>query len=78
MRKKVLTTIIAFSTTTQAMAMEKKAAESGFKGRLIPVPREITAGCGLAWKCAGQTEETAESFLQEKMLAYNGIYRVLA
>ncbi|MDO4556829.1 MAG: DUF3343 domain-containing protein, partial [Lachnospiraceae bacterium] len=26
--------------------MEKKCAEYSIPGRLIPVPREITAGCG--------------------------------
>ena len=50
MLEKKLTLIITFATTTQAMAMEKFCAEQGLPGRLIPVPRQITAGCGLAWK----------------------------
>lgn len=44
--------VLTFSTTTQAMAMEKRCGENKIPGRLIPVPREITAGCGLAWKMA--------------------------
>ena len=32
--------------------MEKACKEAGAPGRLIPVPREISAGCGLSW-CAG-------------------------
>ena len=50
MLKKKPTLIITFATTTQAMAMEKFCAQQNLPGRLIPVPREITAGCGLSWK----------------------------
>ena len=51
MIKKELKLIITFHTTTEAMAMEKACKESGAEGRIIPVPRSISAGCGLAW-CA--------------------------
>ena len=63
MRKKVITTVVTFSTTTAAMKMEKTAKEAKFPGRLIPVPSEISAQCGLAWKCVEQSEEEAEIFL---------------
>lgn len=58
MLKKKPTLILTFDTTTQAMATEKFCAEHGFPGRLIPVPREITAGCGLSWKA--RPEEKAQ------------------
>lgn len=50
MREKKPTLIVTFDTTTAAMALEKFCMERRLPGRLIPVPREITAGCGLAWK----------------------------
>ena len=50
MREKNLTVIITFVSTTQAMAMESRGKKTGFEGRIIPVPREISASCGLAWK----------------------------
>ena len=77
MRKKEITTVVTFPTTTAAMKMEKTAGESAFAGRLIPIPSEISAECGLAWKCREQSEEETESFLQEKDLTWSGIYRVL-
>lgn len=52
MRKKELKLVITFHTTTDAMAMEKACKQADAPGRLIPVPREISAGCGLAW-CVG-------------------------
>jgi hypothetical protein len=51
MRKKELKLVVTFHTTADAMAMEKACKEHGVPGRIIPVPRAISAGCGLAW-CA--------------------------
>ena len=48
MKEKVLTTVVTFETTTQAIAMERECKKNKFTGRLIPVPREISASCGLA------------------------------
>ena len=60
------------------MKMEKTARESEFPGRLDPESRsEISAQCGLAWKCVEQSEEETEKFLKKKELAWDGIYRVL-
>ena len=49
MRKKELKIVVTFHTTADAMAMEKICKEKGIPGRLIPVPRILSAGCGLAW-----------------------------
>lgn len=49
MRKKECRNVITFETTTEAMAFEASARQKGIEGRLIPVPREITAGCGLSF-----------------------------
>ena len=57
MLKKKPTLIITFANTTQAMAMETFCAKQGLPGRLIPVPREITAGCGLSWKAQPQDKD---------------------
>ena len=56
MREKKDTLIVTFAETAQAMAAEKFCMENGLPGRIIPVPRAITAGCGLAWKAAPQDE----------------------
>ena len=83
MRRKVITTVVTFSTTTAAMKMEKTARESEFQGRLIPIPSEISAQCGLAWKCVEQSEEETEDFLEKKgtglgwHLPCSGIKRIL-
>lgn len=55
MRKKELKLVVTFHTTADAMAMEKACKEHNVPGRIIPVPRAISAGCGLAW-CAELNE----------------------
>ena len=51
MRKKELKLVVTFHTTADAMAMEKACKQYDVPGRIIPVPRAISAGCGLSW-CA--------------------------
>ncbi len=41
--------VITFDTTTAAMACEELCKAEGLPGRMIPVPCQISAGCGLAW-----------------------------
>ena len=50
--------VVTFHTTADAMAMEKACKEKQVPGRLIPVPRAICAGCGLAW-CTGLEDRKA-------------------
>ena len=50
MRKKKPYQILTFHTTSAAMAMELYCKEHAISGRLIPIPRELSAGCGLAWR----------------------------
>ncbi len=63
MREKKNWMILTFSTTTEAMKMEDVAARGHIPGRLIPTPREITAGCGLAWKMSKDEYEDHENKL---------------
>ena len=57
LREKKPALIVTFASTTQAMAVEKFCLQQGLPGRIIPVPREITAGCGLAWKAAPEDKD---------------------
>ena len=50
MRAKRPYIVLSFGSTVAAMAWEKHCAERTIPGRLIPLPRELSAGCGLAWR----------------------------
>lgn len=76
MRKKTKQLVITFSTTTAAMAMEKRAQEMGIFGRLIPLPSEILAGCGLSWKTKPEEKEKILVFLEEEKLKWEAMYEL--
>lgn len=57
MRQKKLALVVTFAATADAMAMERYCLEHQLPGRLIPIPREIHAGCGLAWKTLPEEKE---------------------
>ncbi len=46
------------------MAMEKACKERGVPGRLIPVPRVISAGCGLSWCAEIAEKENIKAMMQ--------------
>ena len=70
MLKKKLSLILTFATTTQAMAVEVFCHRQGLPGRLIPVPREITAGCGLSWKARPEEKEMLLAALEKEGLVW--------
>ena len=76
MRKKTKQLVITFSTTTAAMAMEKRAQEMGIFGRLIPLPSEISAWCGLSWKTKPEEKEKILVFLEEEKLKWEAMYEL--
>jgi len=66
MRKKELKLVVTFHTTADAMAMEKACKTYSIPGRIIPVPRAISAGCGLSW-CAELSDREAISGMMKKV-----------
>ena len=67
MREKHPFIVLSFHTTVAAMEWEKRCMETGIPGRLIPLPREISAGCGLAWRMHPEEWEQ----WSERIVAYN-------
>ncbi|MFB0918561.1 MAG: DUF3343 domain-containing protein [Clostridiaceae bacterium] len=55
--------IISFPTTADAMAMESAFKVLNRLGRLIPVPREMSAGCGMAYATDPIYEEEIINFM---------------
>ena len=52
------------------------AAGGVLPGRVIPVPSEISAGCGLAWSVPVEQRETLEQTLKRRGLAFDAITEV--
>ena len=49
MAKKQPHIVVTFHTTAQALGFESFAKSLGLEGRLAPIPRQLSAGCGFAW-----------------------------
>lgn len=70
MRKKELRLVITFHTTAEAIAMETVCHKEDVPGRLIPVPRQISAGCGLSWSMSPAWREHVMGIMGRQGLGY--------
>ena len=61
--------ILAFKTTADAMCAEKYLKEF-FSIAVMPVPREISSGCGLAIRFLDPDETAVRNFLKESPLNF--------
>lgn len=77
MRQKSEKCVVTFRTTAGAMAMETACREAGLPGRLIPVPRSVTAGCGLCWAAPPEVQKALEDLVIKKHLDVDGIYAII-
>ena len=69
--------VVTFRTTAGAMAMEKACKKESVPGRLIPVPRTITAGCGMCWAAPTEARESIEALVIDRHLDVDGLYDIL-
>jgi hypothetical protein len=58
--------VIAFNTTTQALAFDDVCK----LGRLIPLPSEVKAGCGIAYCANLEFENEIDKILTENKIEY--------
>ena len=67
--------VISFETSHQAVAAEM--AVSGLQdARLIPIPPEISKGCGLALRVNIDDKDTAEALLKTSNASYQNMYEL--
>ena len=59
------------------MEMETACRAAGLPGRLIPVPRSITAGCGMCWSAPPDARQELEALVIREKLDVDGLYAVL-
>lgn len=77
MREKSLKLVITFHTTTAAMAMERACGAHALPGRLIPVPREIASGCGMAWCALPENLKELEKLAKVEGIEIAGSYQMM-
>lgn len=63
--------IIAFDSTHHAMSAEKSLKNINLPVQVIPVPKEITLGCGLSLKINEQhISQALENLLENKNISF--------
>ena len=77
MREKQACLVVTFHTTAAAMAMEKHCKQAGIPGKLIPIPRTLSADCGIAWRCGQEVRPQIEAIIEEAGLEAEGLFAVL-
>lgn len=65
--------IVAFSTTYDAFAFNAACLKRGVDGALITIPRELSAGCGYAWKTPAESADMIVHLLHEENLEHESI-----
>lgn len=68
MRAKRPYIVLSFHATVEAMAWEKHCTEANIPGRLIPLPRELSAGAALRGGCCRGTGSSGSQSLTEMPL----------
>lgn len=76
MRERKDYVVITFHTTTEAMSMEHKCGQQNIPGRLIPVPTQITAGCGLAWRILPEDYEEWKEKIEDLGINFEKVVTV--
>jgi len=77
MREKAMRLIVTFHTTSAAMAMEKYCKEENLPGRLIPVRREITSGCGMSWMADPKDKSVLEETVKKHDIQVEGYFEIM-
>lgn len=68
--------LFTFPSSHHALKAEKICKEAGVKVVLIPLPREISADCGVSLIVHPDLREQAEELFQEKEVALLGVHRI--
>jgi len=66
--------VISFKSTHDAIKGETLIKREGTEGRLIPLPPEVSAGCGLALRLDPKDLEAVTSLFDAEGVKYDGIY----
>ncbi|MGY3748889.1 DUF3343 domain-containing protein [Vagococcus acidifermentans] len=64
--------LVTFDTEHEALSFANVCKRRRIDGRLIPIPRNLSAGCGMAWRSEMIWEEALTAVLTEHQGAIDG------
>ena len=66
--------VITFPAVYYALKTEKHLNKSGFKVKLIPVPRQISSNCGIALEFNSRDKEKISKIIRDSHFSIENIY----
>lgn len=69
--------IFAFDSTHAAILSEKVLKENNLNGRLIPLPPEVSAGCGLSLRIDEKDRDIVSEKLSENNVGIDGVFELI-
>lgn len=68
--------VLSFASYDEAMEMESFCRAGQIPGRLIPLPPQVSAGCGLCWRMEPQEWEEASDCIRTQGPGFTGAHTV--
>lgn len=65
---------ISFSEMYDALQCEKVCRVQQIPGKLVTIPRELSAGCGYAWRSEATYQDIILTLLEEKGVAFEAAH----
>ncbi len=69
--------LITFDSTHHALAAESLLTEASLAPDIQPIPRELSASCGLAIAIPQEARQQALELLRQNAIRYRAVYRIL-
>ncbi|MCG0276779.1 MAG: DUF3343 domain-containing protein [Thermosediminibacteraceae bacterium] len=66
--------IVTFPSVHYALRFESKMKDSGISFQLVPVPREISSGCGVAAKVKVADRKSLHDIIHNLQIEFDSIY----
>ncbi len=67
---------VLFYTFAEAMATEAACGREGLSGKLVSVPRKLSAGCGVSWECAPELKEEVTGLLEREDIEWEDMQEI--
>ena len=64
---------ITFPTTADAIHFERAAKADQVSGKLVSAPRELTSGCGFAWRSHSEDKDKIQALLANNQIDFDEI-----
>lgn len=57
--------IVTFETEYDALHFSNLCKQAKLEGRLMPIPRKLSAGCGISWRAEPELESAIQVLIQQ-------------